>query len=197
MIDFSKFQFQPVMQLPADPAQIKVFDHSQARDPEREEVKYGIGRYNEKRPNMYTTDLYADGRDIHMGLDIVAPTGDPVFPFFPGEIFLAGYNPAPGDYGNVIVTCHQLGNHRLWALYGHLNAASIQEKKPGQALKIGEALGWLGETEENGGWAPHLHLQLSLQEPQTHDMPGVVNKSGLQAALETYPDPQLVTGRFY
>ena len=47
------------------------------------------------------------------------------------------------------------------------------------------------------GWPPHVHFQLSLVEPVTHDMPGAVLQSDREHALRTYPDPQLVTGRFY
>uniref|UniRef100_A0A0C3SWS6 Peptidase M23 domain-containing protein n=1 Tax=Guillardia theta (strain CCMP2712) TaxID=905079 RepID=A0A0C3SWS6_GUITC len=44
----------------------------------------------------------------------------------------------------------------------------------------------------NGGWPPHLHFQLSLQQPTTHDMPGVVAKKDHDEALRLFPDPQLV-----
>ena len=30
------------------------------------------------------------------------------------------------------------------------------------------------DTHENGGWPPHLHFQLSNEQPTTHDMPGAV-----------------------
>ena len=50
----------------------------------------------------------------------------------------------------------------------------------------------------NGGWDPHLHFQLSLIEPITHDMPGVVNpKDREEALLKNYPDPRLVMGTIY
>ena len=50
---------------------------------------------------------------------------------------------------------------------------------------------------ENGGWEPHLHFQLSYQEPETHDMPGVVAPSDREEALQIYPDPRLVLGTLY
>ena len=55
----------------------------------------------------------------------------------------------------------------------------------------------MGDKHENGGWEPHLHFQLSLIEPTTHDMPGVVNPKNRDAALQNYPDPRLVMGSIY
>ena len=55
----------------------------------------------------------------------------------------------------------------------------------------------MGDHSENGGWEPHLHFQLSYQEPDTHDMPGVVEPSKRDEALEIYPDPRLVLGALY
>jgi hypothetical protein len=38
---------------------------------------------------------------------------------------------------------------------------------------------------------------LSINEPETHDMPGVVNPENREMALEKYPDPRLVLGPIY
>ena len=56
---------------------------------------------------------------------------------------------------------------------------------------------WMGDKDENGGWDPHLHFQLSLIEPETHDMPGVVSPEDREQALRDYPDPRLVLGPIY
>lgn len=45
-----------------------------------------------------------------------------------------------------------------------------------------------------GGWPPHVHFQLSWEEPETHDMPGVVSNTQHASALRTYPDPRIVLG---
>ena len=42
-----------------------------------------------------------------------------------------------------------------------------------------------------------VHFQVSLIEPSTHDMPGVVNGAQREQALLDYPDPRLVTGPLY
>lgn len=82
-------------------------------------------------------------------------------------------------------------------LYGHLSALSVADKAPGQRVFAGETVGWMGDYEENGGWPPHVHVQLSLEEPDTHDMPGVVTKEDREAALKIYPDPRIVLGPLY
>ena len=56
---------------------------------------------------------------------------------------------------------------------------------------------FFGGEAENGGWPPHVHFQLSLERPATHDMPGVVSADDHQKALETFPDPRWVLGDLY
>ena len=62
---------------------------------------------------------------------------------------------------------------------------------------LGSILGWLGDRTENGGWNPHVHFQLSLVEPITHDLPGVVSAVDRDWARKNYPDPRLVLGPLY
>ena len=82
-------------------------------------------------------------------------------------------------------------------MYGHLDAASIEGKRIGQKIEAGEVIAWFGDFDENGGWEPHLHFQLSLVEPETHDLPGVVASEDRERALRDYPDPRLVLGPLY
>ena len=161
------------------------------------ECDFDIGRYDELRPGMYATELFSDGRFLHVGIDIGAPVGTPCMAFDDGEIAHFGYNPDDGDYGNVIVTKHMVGITPVWALYGHLCSESIKGKEVGQKISKGEVICWMGDKHENGGWEPHLHFQLSLVEPGTHDMPGVVSPENRLEALAKYPDPRLVLGPIY
>ena len=54
-----------------------------------------------------------------MGIDIGGPVGTPCMAFMGGVISQLGYNPEPGDYGNVVITKHDIGGVPVWALYGH------------------------------------------------------------------------------
>ena len=142
----------------------------------------------EMRGNMYDTlaesvPVVDDGaaawggmRNIHIGVDIGAAVGTPVRSFAQGKIHTFGYNPGAGDYGHVVVVEHTFKGVGVWALYGHLGGASMHGKYVGQPIERGEVLGFLGAPSENGGWPSHVHFQLSLLPPPTHDMPGVVSR---------------------
>ena len=193
MIKWQTGQYHPVVHLPKD-YEIRDFTTGNYGPSEYE---FDIGRYDELRPGMYATDLFSDGRFLHIGIDIGAPIGTPCMAFDDGEISHFGYNPADGDYGYIIITKHLVGEYTIWALYGHLSADSIKGKQVGQKVTRGEVIGWMGDKHENGGWEPHLHFQLSLDEPETHDMPGVVSPEDRDWALQKYPDPRLVLGPIY
>ena len=160
-------------------------------------TEYSVGKYDEVRPNLYNTELFGGTRLIHMGIDIGGPVGTPCMAFADGEVSHFGYNPEPGDYGNVVITRHDIGGTSVWALCGHMDAASIEGKTVGQKVSAGEEIAWFGARHENGGWEPHLHFQLSLVEPETHDLPGVVAPEDREQALLDYPDPRLVLGPLY
>jgi murein DD-endopeptidase MepM/ murein hydrolase activator NlpD len=199
MFEFSKFSYHPVIKLPA---QYEVYDFTQGYDPGRKlQHEYGIGKYNERRAGMYTTELFTSSpeviRNIHIGIDIAAPVETPVHAFYDGEIFMTGVNPAAGDYGGTVITQHRLGDRLLWALHGHLSHASTRTHAKGTKVSAGQVIAWVGDKNENGGWNPHLHFQLSWEEPRVCDMPGAVNERDLAQALKTYPDPCQVLGKLY
>jgi len=193
MVNWEAIDFLPVVKLPED---YVVLDLSSG-DWDVPETDFCIGKYDELRPNMYITDLFGGDRNVHIGVDIGGPIGTPCMSFMDGEISHFGYNPDPGDYGNVIITKHEIGGVFFWALFGHLDSPSIEEKFVGQRISAGEIVGHFGSNFENGGWEPHLHFQLSLIEPETHDMPGVVSQEDRGQSLLDYPDPRLVLGPIY
>jgi murein DD-endopeptidase MepM/ murein hydrolase activator NlpD len=195
MIEFSSHDFYPVIELPE---RYDILDLSLPPDrrPARTSA-FCVGRYNEVRPDTYEGKLFDGGRNIHMGVDIGGPVGTAVHAFADGWIECFGYNPRKGDYGNTVITGHRLDDVTLFALHGHLDSSSIQELNPGQDFVRGSVLGHLGAEDENGGWPPHLHFQLSWARPRTYDLPGVVESSKREQALEEYPDPLLVLGPLY
>lgn len=195
VIDFAKHQFHPVIDLPAD---YEVYDFTRGYDPARARAsEYGVGKYAEKRVGMYTAEIFAGMRDIHVGLDIAAPVGTEVRAFFDGMIHMFAYNAASGDYGYTLITRHFIDGTDLYALHGHLSARSLEGKVRGAPFGAGQLIAWLGDRHENGGWNPHLHFQLSYECPSVCDMPGVVNEADREAALRKYPDPRLVLGALY
>jgi murein DD-endopeptidase MepM/ murein hydrolase activator NlpD len=183
--------FHPVVVLPPETV---VLDLTQP-NPAPGTTPWGVGRYDELRPGMYTTALFEPGRHLHVGVDLGGPVGTAVHAFWAGRVTHAGYNPAAGDYGHVLVNEHQLAPETLlYALFGHLSAPSAARWRPGDAFERGHVLGWLGDHHENGGWPSHVHLQLSWARPTTHDMPGTVHPRDRDDALIRYPDPRAIVG---
>ena len=193
MIHWERHRFSEVVILPEE---YTVLDLSKGQWVPPETI-FSIGKYDELRPGMYNTEIFHGERFLHVGIDIGAPIGTPCMAFTDGEVSHFGYNPKPGDYGNVLIIKHKLDGVSLWALYGHLSDESIENKILGQKVVAGEVVAWFGDESENGGWEPHLHFQLSLIEPETHDMPGVVAPEDREQALNDYPDPRLVLGPLY
>jgi murein DD-endopeptidase MepM/ murein hydrolase activator NlpD len=194
--DLPARRFHPVVFLP-DQYDVLDFTVPASRRPPSTS-RFSIGRYDEDRV-IYTQDLFdgSERRTVHVGLDIGGPAGTAVHAFSEGTVLHAGYNPADGDYGHVIVTRHVLGGVELFALFGHLDSATLVDSPVGRRFGEGEVLGRLGADDENGGWPPHVHIQLSWERPATHDMPGVVTSSQREDALRRFPDPRLVLGPLY
>ncbi len=191
-IDFSNYSFHDVVNLPE-----KYHVHDFTNGVDKSPTEFSIGRYDEDRKGLYESELFGGIRTLHVGIDIGGPVGTSVQAFFEGIVFDQDYLPEEGDYGNVIILEHDFNGVKLWSLYGHLDSKSIKHLKLGEKVKSGQILGWLGDKNENGGWEPHLHFQISLEEPINCDMPGVVNPNDRDEALKKYLDPRLVLGELY
>jgi len=165
-------------------------------------AQVGIGRHDESR-YFYTSPAFATGdnitdeyRTIHLGIDLFAPAGTPVFAPLAGKVVSFKDNNAPKDYGPVIVLEHKGDEHpTFYSLFGHLSIESLNGKIVGQRIEKGERIGTIGEVDANGGWTPHLHFQIitDLLELGT-DFPGVARPSQRKVWLSLCPDPNLILG---
>jgi murein DD-endopeptidase MepM/ murein hydrolase activator NlpD len=204
---------------------IPTVDHFIHHRIRRRPLKTYIGKYDEDRIGLYTSDLFVvdnatvsssppstdpdsattcQFRTLHVGIDLGGRVGTPVYAFTHGIVHALGYNPSLGDYGNVIVIQHfwnstdaEMTNasSTVYALYGHLDDGSVQNLKVGDIIRPGLRIGAIGDVYENGGWyIPHVHFQLSLLPPETHDMPGAVCIQDRAEALMQYVDPRYVLG---
>lgn len=188
-------KFHPIIKLPKS---YYVHDFSKGPDLNPTDIPYSVGRYNEKRIGMYTTDLFIkEERNIHMGVDIAAPVDEAIYSFAEGEVYLKGHDKEEGGYGPTVITKHSFEGNELYALYGHLSEESLNRLSPGEKLNQGDVIGFIGAEEVNGGWFPHVHFQISLEAPREPNMPGVVSELQHLKALEIYPDPQWVLGKLY
>jgi murein DD-endopeptidase MepM/ murein hydrolase activator NlpD len=155
----------------------------------------GIGGYGEVRHMYNRSELFVDGepRTIHLGVDLWANAGTPVYAPLAGRIHSFDNRAFHGDYGPVIILEHQLGDQRLFSLYGHLSVQSLEGKKVGEIIRQGEEFAWLGTYDENFHWPPHLHFQL-MWDMQGHvgDYPGVCKASEKESYLANCPDPTVI-----
>jgi len=186
-------------------------DFTQGYDPKRIVAeRFSWGRYDEDRRGMYTSPLFVSGsmdgtaahpsdsppamasspqiRSLHMGVDLGAPAGTPVFAPLAGRVWGVADREAEGDYGGVVILEVKLGDENLWLLCGHLSRH--RAVRSGDRVARGQLIGWLGEREENGGWNPHLHFQLSRLEPCEVDLPGAVRPADRELARAVFPDPE-------
>ena len=212
-------RFDPVVRLPADYEVLDLSRGSHFESSPRSaagvpQSLYQIGRFDEVRSGLYTQSLFLQTespRCVHMGIDIGAPINTEVFSFDQGVIYAFGSLRAHGDYGHTVIieyewrgeqplpcgeVCIQRGQ-TYWALYGHLSASSIIGLSERTSVERGQRIGWIGGPDENGGWPPHLHFQLSRTRPLNHDLPGVVTLADRAQALSLYPDPRFVLGALY
>jgi 4-aminobutyrate aminotransferase-like enzyme/Ser/Thr protein kinase RdoA (MazF antagonist) len=165
-------------------------------------AKIGIGRYDEAR-YFYTVPAFAAGdkvtdeyRTIHLGIDLFAPAGTPVYTPLAGRVVAFADNDAPQDNGPVIVLEHAGENHpTFYTLYGHLSRSSLERLEIGTEISRGEWLAAIGVSDANGGWTPHLHFQVitDLLELGT-DFPRGAQPSQRKVWTSLCPDPNLILG---
>lgn len=158
--------------------------------------RYGIGGYMEHR-TLYARSSHFDTADeprrLHLGVDIWAGAGTPVYSPLPATVHSFNDNNNFGDYGPTIILTHQLDGFELYSLYGHLSRESLVGLEVGKSIACNQQIGTLGEITENGQWPPHLHFQLMLDmEGYAGDYPGVGRYSEKDRYLKNIPDPALL-----
>jgi 4-aminobutyrate aminotransferase-like enzyme/Ser/Thr protein kinase RdoA (MazF antagonist) len=161
----------------------------------------GFGPYGEVR-GVYVADHFVDEggagrRNRHLGIDIFAPAGTPLHAPLPGLVQSVAYNADPLDYGHTLILRHETAAGRpFYTLYGHLGASLPDLLAPGQSVAAGQVIGHLGDWTENGGWAPHLHLQVmtTLLDQPPGNFFGVGHDSLWPVWADICPDANLLLG---
>ena len=114
-----------------------------------------------------------------------------------GTVHAFADNPAALDYGRCIILRHTTDDGtEFFTLYGHLSRESLHGLARRRSRRSrGERFATLGAPDVNGGWTPHLHLQLftDLLGLGT-DVPGVARASQRAAWRSLCPDPNLLVG---
>jgi 4-aminobutyrate aminotransferase-like enzyme/Ser/Thr protein kinase RdoA (MazF antagonist) len=163
-------------------------------------AKFGVGRYDEPRL-FYLTPLFSTGaeltderRVVHLGIDLFAEVGSPVYAPLAGTVHIFANNAAALDYGPVIILKHGTEDGKtFYTLYGHLSVESLEGLSIGKPIAKGEQLATIGTPTINGGWTPHLHFQIILDLLELdRDFPGVARASERALWLSLSPDPNLI-----
>jgi murein DD-endopeptidase MepM/ murein hydrolase activator NlpD len=155
----------------------------------------GVGAYAEDRVIYRKSEVFsgAEARSLHLGIDLWAPAGTPLYAPIEGTLHSFANNGASGDYGPTIILEHCISGQTFYTLYGHLSLSSLQSLEVGMSFAAGQPLGSLGAWHENVHWPPHLHFQIIRDlEGRSGDFPGVCAPSEAAKWLALCPDPNLL-----
>lgn len=155
----------------------------------------GVGGYNEDRIIYRKSAVFTNNeiRSIHLGIDIWAKAGTPIYAPLEGTVHSFKNNSASGDYGPTIVLEHQLENLKFYTLYGHLSTKSLDGLQVGKEVSAGQEIATLGSYHENVHWPPHLHFQI-IEDMKDYygDFPGVASVAKREEYLQQCPDPNFI-----
>ena len=116
---------------------------------------YTYGGFGEDRSCIFESEAE---KMIHLGVDFNnLPVGQDVTCLSGGKVIDAWVDESKfhGWGGRIIIHDE---NQDICYLYGHLKVPLQVEK--GQMMKPLDILGQIGDSSTNGGWYPHLHLQI-------------------------------------
>jgi len=98
----------------------------------------------------YRIDPFTKVRKMHNGMDFTANTGAPVYAT--GDGIVARADNSASGFGNHVVIRHGFGYE---SLYAHLSKYNC---RPGQHVKRGDVIGYVGSTGRSEG--PHCHYEV-------------------------------------
>jgi len=108
----------------------------------------------------FTTPYGLQGRQLHAGIDLVAPEGTPFAAVHDGVVKEAGWI---GGYGLAVVIDHGDGTD---IVYAHARQVLVQK---GQQVKAGDMIGLVGNTGH--AYGSQLHLETQINGESTDPIP--------------------------
>jgi murein DD-endopeptidase MepM/ murein hydrolase activator NlpD len=126
----------------------------------------------------------------HHGEDIFAPEGTPILAVADGTVHMIGFIP--------------IGGYRLWLrdrsgnefYYAHLSAFSPLAVE-GNEVQAGDVIGFVGDTGDADGGAPHLHFEIHPAAMLGLGYDGVVAPYPFLVAWRRAEDVSFADGRIY
>lgn len=123
---------------------------------EQEAIAIGFGRFPVGGYATFSHDWlfprFTPTFHLHEGTDIFATTGTPVRSPVDGTLKLA-----QGGSGGLAAYVYQPDG--TYVYMAHLNAF-VAGQRPGQQVKVGEVVGYVGDSGNAKGGAPHVHFEL-------------------------------------
>src|SRR5690606_24959376 len=164
-------------------------------------IELGIGPWGEDR-SVYTDVAFqsrfieGNRRTHHLGLDLFMPAGTPLYTPLAATVKSIGIEKTPLGYGGLIALEHAPdGCPPFITLWGHMAHEALERLKPGQTLAAGDLVGFIGPINENGGWTPHLHLQISTDTSlSAEEILGVGESEYLDVWADMFPDASILAG---
>ncbi|VVT02519.1 M23 family metallopeptidase [Erythrobacter sp. EC-HK427] len=99
-------------------------------------------------------------RARHNGVDLAAPRGTPVYATADGLVEMAQYY---SSYGNYVQIEH---GGDIETRYAHLSSYTVA---PGQHVRMGQLIGYVGSTGRSTG--PHLHYEVRVSGTPVNPIP--------------------------
>ena len=160
---------------------VEVMDEYISRKIKEATAICAVGGYLENRYIYRNTQHFqqsTEPRSIHLGVDVWAKAGTPVFAPMQGKVHSFANNDNIGDYGPTIILEHILDGNTFYTLYGHLNLECLEGIYEGKNIEAGEKIAEFGNYPINGNWSPHLHFQVIIDMMgKKGDFPGVCEPS--------------------
>lgn len=164
-------------------------------------IALGIGPFGEARTvyqgEMFVSRLIEDTRRVrHLGLDLFMAAGTKVYTPLAATVVSAEIEKDPLGYGCLVALRHEPEDGPAFVtLWGHLAHEAIERLRAGDRLEAGALVGEMGTPAENGGWAPHLHLQISADTRlSATEILGVGEERYLDVWAELFPDASTFAG---
>lgn len=130
--------------------------------------------------NNYGRDN-GDGRNYHVGVDLMSKSDTSVYSIGGGTVAEAGYSSVNGNY---VTVKQSLEEKTIYAFYAHLKSVSVKaNQKVDKGTKLGVA-GHTGSAARNS--ITHLHLSVVDSLSKGGNYYGYVTKSGIGKNLAKY-----------
>lgn len=126
------------------------------------------------------SDPFRGSAAMHAGVDLSASYGAPIYATADGVVDRAEWF---GGYGNMVEIDHGKG---IATRYGHMSRIAA---KPGETVKRGELIGYVGSTGRSTG--NHLHYEVRIDGYAVNPMPFLQSGNYVMAAAQQSADVAL------